>query len=61
MLRLRRKNIELREQLRELGASPAAPRLRNAPAMEAAPDPTSNKAMTGKAMQALDMIKNFGK
>ena len=60
--RLRRQNIELRQQLRELGASPAAPGLRNSPNGQTENfSSTTNKAVPTGTAQALDMIKNFGK
>ena len=60
--RLRRQNIELRKQLRELGASPAAPGLRNAPNVkEEKFSATANKTLDKGTSQALDMINNYGK
>ena len=60
--RLRRQNIELRKQLRELGASPAAPGLRNAPnVQEEKFSATPTKTLGKGTSQALDMINNYGK
>ena len=58
--RLRRQNIELRKQLRELGASPAAPGLRNAPKQEEFKS-SASKTLSKGTSAALDMINNFGK
>ena len=60
--RLRKQNIELRKQLRELGASPAAPGLRNAPnVQEEKFSATTSKTLGKGTSQALDMINNYGK
>ena len=56
--RLRRQNIELREQLRELGASPAAAPLRNAPNVKEEKF-SATKSMDKHTAQALEMINNF--
>lgn len=60
--RLRRQNIELRKQLRELGASPAAQPMRHAPNVKQENfSSVGTKAMGKGTSQALDMINNFGK
>jgi hypothetical protein len=62
--RLRRQNIELRKQLRELGASPAASGLRNAPDMKQENFSSADigtKTLGKSTSQALDMINNYGK
>tara|TARA_R100001369_G_scaffold92264_1_gene136495 strand:- start:71 stop:622 length:552 start_codon:yes stop_codon:yes gene_type:complete len=62
--RLRRQNIELRKQLRELGASPAASGLRNAPNMKQenfSSAEVGTKTLGKSTSQALDMINNYGK
>lgn len=62
--RLRRQNIELRKQLRELGASPAASGLRNAPNMKQenfSSAAVGTKTLGKSTSQALDMINNYGK
>jgi adenylate kinase family enzyme len=56
--RLRRQNIELREQLRELGASPAAAPLRNAPNVKEEKF-SATKSMDKHTAQALEMINNY--
>ncbi len=60
--RLRRQNIELRKQLRELGASPAAQPMRHAPNVKQENfSSQAPKAMSKGTSQAFDMINNFGK
>ena len=59
--RLRRQNIELRKQLRELGASPAAPGLRNAPNVKEEKFSATTKNLDKGTSQALEMINNYGK
>lgn len=61
MRRLRRQNVELRQQLRELGASPAAPGLRNAPNMKQENFAAPTKHLSKGTSAALDMINNYGK
>lgn len=61
MRRLRRQNIELRKQLRELGAAPAAPGLRNAPNTKQENFSAPTKNLNKGTSAALDMINNYGK
>ncbi len=60
MRRLARQNRQLREQLQELGASPAARPISNRPAMQAQPA-VKAKGLAKSTAQALEMINNYGK
>lgn len=61
MRRLAQQNRQLREQLRELGATPAARPISNRPAMEAKSNQAQLGGLAKSTTQALDMINNFGK
>jgi len=60
MRRLARQNRQLREQLQELGASPAARPISNRPTMQAEPA-IKSKGLSKSTAQALEMINNYGK
>jgi hypothetical protein len=61
MRRLRRQNVEMRKQLQELGASPAAGPLRNAPNVKQENFSAPNKNLSKGTSAALEMINNYGK
>lgn len=61
MRRLARQNRQLREQLRELGATPAARPLSNRPHMEAATPTYKADSLSKSTARALEMINGYKK
>lgn len=61
MRRLARQNRQLRQQLTELGATPAARPISNRPTMEAKTSTYKSESLSKSTARALEMINNYKK